>query len=111
MKDLKLRLKQIQEKLNELNDSNATQEEAILVVNDLLYEIKTNIKPEIDEWHDCIIEKDGYVEPPKNYRDLLNEYKKTMRMIQKTKDEFDFPDPEAERRMMYPDGVNDPDFE
>lgn len=111
MKDLKLQLKQIQEKINELNDSNASQKEAILVVNDLLYEINKNIKPGIDDWHNYIIDKIGYAEPPKDFQDLQNEYKKTMRMIQNTKDEFDFPDPEAERRMMYPDGVNDPDFE
>jgi hypothetical protein len=32
-------------------------------------------------------------------------------MIQYVKDQFDFPDLEAERKLMYTDGLNDPDYE
>ena len=32
-------------------------------------------------------------------------------MIQYVKDHFDFPDPEAERKSMFTDGLNNPDYE
>lgn len=32
-------------------------------------------------------------------------------MIQYVKDQFDFPDLEAERKSMYTDGLNDPNYE
>ena len=34
-----------------------------------------------------------------------------MRMIQYVKDHFDFPDPEAEIKTMFTDGLNNPDYE
>ena len=99
---------QIQEKLNDLIDSDATQEDAILEVNRILYDIDVNIRPDIN-W----IEQDmeGSIQPTKWQRELLETYKKTMRMIQQVKDHFDFPDPEAERKLMYTDGLNDPNYE
>ena len=107
MKSTKEQLLQIQEKLNDLIDSDATQEDAIQEVNKILYDIDVNIQPDID-W----IEQDmeGTVQPNKSQKELLETYKKTMRMIQHVKDHFDFPDPEAERRSMFTDGLNGEDF-
>ena len=101
-------LLQIQKRLNDLMDSDATQEEAIWAVNRILYEIDVNIQPDID-W----IEQDMEcaIQPTKWQRELRETYKKTMRMIQHVKDHFDFPDPEAERRSMFTDGLNEEDFE
>lgn len=42
---------------------------------------------------------------------IVGNIQKTMRMIQYVKDQFDFPDLEAERKLMYADGLNDPDYE
>lgn len=108
MKRIKEQLLQIQEKLNDLIDSDATQEDAIWEVNRILYDIDVNIQPDID-W----IEQDMEcaIQPTKWQRDLLETYKKTMRKIQNVKDHFDFPDPEAERRSMFTDGLNEEDFE
>ncbi len=108
MKSTKEQLLQIQEKLNDLIDSDATQEDAILEVNRILYDIDVNIRPDIN-W----IEQDmeGSIQPTKWQRELLETYKKTMRMIQQVKDHFDFPDPEAERRSMFTDGLNGEDYE
>ena len=88
MKSTKEQLLQIQEKLNDLIDSDATQEEAIWSVNRILYDIDVNIQPDID-W----IEQDQEcaMQPTKWQRDLLETYKKTMRMILHLKDHFDFP--------------------
>ena len=107
MKSTKEQLLQIQEKLNDLIDSDATQEDAIQEVNKILYDIDVNIQPDID-W----IEQDMEctVQPNKSQKELLETYKKTMRMIQHVKDHFDFPDPEAERRSMFTDGLNGEDF-
>ncbi len=108
MKSPKEQLLQIQEKLNDLIDSDATQEEAIWSVNRILYDIDVNIQPDID-W----IEQDMAcaIKPIKWQKELLETYKKTMRMIQQVKDHFDFPDPEAERQSMFTDGLNEEDFE
>jgi len=108
MKSTKEQLLQIQEKLNDLIDSDATQEEAIWSVNRILYDIDVNIRPDIN-W----IEQDMEcsIQPTKWQREMLETYKKTMRMIQNVKDHFDFPDPEAERRSMFTDGLNNPDYE
>ena len=51
------------------------------------------------------------IQPTKSQKELLETYKKTMRMIQQVKDHFDFPDPEAERRSMFTDGLNGEDYE
>ena len=48
MNCIKEQLLQIQEKLNDLMDSDASQEEARLAVNRILYEIDINIRPDID---------------------------------------------------------------
>ena len=108
MKSTKEQLLQIQEKLNDLIDSDATQEEAIWAVNRILYDIDVNIQPDID-WIEQDIE--CTIQPTKSQKELLETYKKTMRMIQHVKDHFDFPDPEAERRSMFTDGLNEEDFE
>ncbi len=42
---------------------------------------------------------------------IVGNTQKTMRMIQYVKDQFDFPDLEAERKLMYTDGLNDPNYE
>jgi len=55
---------------------------------------------------ECIIQQ-----PTKSQVELLETYRKTMRMIQNVKDHFDFPDPEAERRSMFTDGLNEEDFD
>ena len=89
-------------------DSGVTQQEAILVVNRILYEIDINIRPDIN-WLEQELESNISLSKVKT--DMLNTYKKTMRMVQQTKDHFDFPDPEAERRSMFTDGLNDPDYE
>ena len=61
---------------------------------------------------DCIEHDMEYaIQPTKSQKELLETYKKTMRMIQYVKDQFDFPDLEAERKLMYTDGLNDPDYE
>ena len=108
MKGAKEHLIQIQAKLNDLIDSDATQEDAIRSVNRILYDMDPNIQFDID-WirqnMQCAIQ------PTKSQRELLETYNKTMRMIQRVKDYFDFPDPEAERRLMFPDGFDDPDYE
>lgn len=108
MKSTKEQLLQIQEKLNDLIDSDATQEDAIWSVNRILYDIDVNIRPDMD-W----IEQDMecVIQPTKSQRELLKTYKTTMRMIQYVKDHFDFPDPESERRSMFTDGLNEEDFE
>ena len=87
MKSTKEQLLQIQGKLNDLIDSDATQEDAIWEVNRILYDIDVNIQPDID-W----IEQDQecVIQPTKSQRELLETYKKTMRMIQQVKDHFDF---------------------
>lgn len=108
MKNTKEQLLQIQEKLNDLIDSDATQEEAIWAVNRILYDIDVNIQPDID-WIEQDIE--CAIKPIKWQKELLATYKKTMRMIQNVKDHFDFPDPEAERKSMFTDGLNEEDFE
>ena len=99
-------LLQIQKRLNDLMDSDATQEEAIWAVNRILYEIDVNIQP---DWIEQDLEYSIHL--TKMQKDILETYKKTMRMIQQTKDHFDFPDPEAERRSMFTDGLNEEDFE
>lgn len=99
-------LLQIQKRLNDLMDSDATQEEAIWAVNRILYEIDVNIQP---DWIEQDLEYAIHL--TKMQKDILETYKKTMRMIQQTKDHFDFPDPEAERRSMFTDGLNEEDFE
>ena len=108
MKGAKEHLIQIQAKLNDLIDSDATQEDAIRSVNRILYDMDPNIQFDID-WirqnMQCAIQS------TKSQRELLETYNKTMRMIQRVKDYFDFPDPEAERRLMFPDGFDDPDYE
>ena len=108
MYSTKEQLLQIQEKLNNLMDSDASQEEAIWAVNRILYEIDNNIRPDIN-WLEQELESNISLSKVKT--DMLNTYKKTMRMVQQTKDHFDFPDPEAERRSMFTDGLNDPDYE
>jgi len=108
MYSTKEQLLQIQEKLNNLMDSDASQEEAIWAVNRILYEIDNNIRPDIN-WLEQELE--SKISLSKVKTDMLNTYKKTMRMVQQTKDHFDFPDPEAERRSMFTDGLNDPDYE
>lgn len=108
MYSTKEQLLQIQEKLNNLMDSDASQEEAIWAVNRILYEIDNNIRPDIN-WLEQELESNISLSKVKT--DILNTYKKTMRMVQQTKDHFDFPDPEAERRSMFTDGLNDPDYE
>ena len=96
MNCIKEQLLQIQEKLNDLMDSDATQEEAIWAVNRILYEIDVNIQP---DW--IVQDLECAIHLTIMQKDLLETYKKTMRMIQQTKDHFDFPDPEAERRSMF----------
>lgn len=108
MYSTKEQLLQIQEKLNNLMDSDASQEEAIWAVNRILYEIDNNIRPDIN-WLEQELESNISLSKVKT--DMLNTYKKTMRMVQQTKDHFDFPDPEAERKSMFTDGLNDPDYE
>ena len=108
MYSTKEQLLQIQKRLNDLMDSGVTQQEAILVVNRILYEIDINIRPDIN-WLEQELESNISLSKVKT--DMLNTYKKTMRMVQQTKDHFDFPDPEAERRSMFTDGLNDPDYE
>ena len=106
MNRTKAQLLEIQKKLEDLMDSDATQEEAIWAVNSILYEIDVNIQPYwIEQDLECAIQL------TKIQKDLLETYKKTKRMIQQTKDHFDFPDPEAERRSMFTDGLNEEDFE
>ena len=106
MNRTKEQLLQIQERLNDLMDSDASQKEAIWAVNKILYEIDVNIQP------DWIEQELGYtIHLTKMQKELLETYKKTMRMIQQTKDYFDFPDPEAERKSMFTDGLNEEDFE
>lgn len=70
---------QIQEKLNDLIDNDASQEEAMRLVNTIRHNIDVNIQPDID-W----IEQDmeGAIELSKWQIELLETYKKTMRMIQ-----------------------------
>ena len=108
MKSAKEQLLRIQEKLNDLIDSDATQEDAIRSVNKILYDMDPNIQFDIN-WirqnMQCAIQ------PTTSQRELLETYNKTMQMIQHVKDYYDFPDPEAERRLMFPDGLNDPDYE
>ena len=104
---MKAQLLQLQKKMHELMDSNATQEEAISVMNEIEHEV-IEIKHEIDDL-------DQYLEeisvPSHNNNELRKIYKKTIQLIQRVKDEFDFPDPSAERRMMYTDDINNPDFD
>ena len=71
-------------------DSNATQEEAIWAVNGILYEMKVDIQSDWIE-HDL----EYAIQLTKIQKDILETYQKTKRMIQQTKDHFDFPDPEA----------------
>ena len=108
MYSTKEQLLQIQEKLNNLMDSDASQEEAKLAVNRILYEIDINIRPDIDWLEE---EMESSIMLSKVKMDLLKTYKKTTRMIQQTKDHFDFPAPEAERKSMFTDGLNEEDFE
>ena len=108
MNRTKEQLLQIQEKLNDLIDSDASQKDAILAVNRILYEIDINIRPDIN-WLEQEMESSVSLSNAKT--DLLKTYKKTIDLIQLTKDHFDFPDPEAERRSMFTDGLNDPDYE
>lgn len=106
MNRTKAQLLEIQKKLEDLMDSDATQEEAIWAVNGILYEMKVDIQSDWIE-HDL----EYAIQLTKMQKDLLETYKKTKRMIQQTKDHFDFPDPEAERRSMFTDGLNEEDFE
>lgn len=108
MNGTKAQLLEIQKKLEDLMDSDATQEEAIWAVNRILYEIDVNIQPDIN-WLEQ--EMESHISLSKEKTDLLSTYKQTMRMIQQTKDHFDFPDPEAERKSMFTDGLNEEDFE
>ena len=108
MNCIKEQLLQIQETLNDLMDSDASQEEARLAVNRILYEIDINIRPDIDWLEE---EMESSIMLSKVKMDLLKTYKKTTRMIQQTKDHFDFPAPEAERKSMFTDGLNEEDFE
>lgn len=108
MNRTKAQLLEIQKKLEDLMDSNATQEEAIWAVNRILYEIDVDIQPDIN-WLEQ--EMESSISLSKEKTDLLSTYKKTMHIIQQTKDHFDFPDPEAERRSMFTDGLNEEDFE
>ena len=89
-------------------DSGVTQQEAILVVNRILYEIDINIRPDIN-WLEQELESNISLSNVKI--DILKTYKKTIRLIQQTKDHLDFPDPEAERKSMFTDGLNEDDFE
>ena len=96
----------IQKRLNELMDSDASQEEAMRFVSTIEHDIDVNIQPDwIEQDFECAFHQ------TKMQKDLFETYKKTMRLIQLTKDHFDFPDPEAERRTMFTDGLNDPDYE
>lgn len=108
MNRTKEQLLQILERLNDLMDSETSQEEAIWAVNKILYEMDVEIRPDIN-WLEQ--EMESNISLSKEKMDLLNTYKKTMRVIQQTKDHFDFPDPEAERISMFTDGLNNPDFE
>ena len=108
MNRTKEQLLQIQERLNDLMDSDTSQEEAIWAVNKILYEMDVEIRPDIN-WLEQ--EMESNISLSKEKMDLLNTYKKTMRVIQQTKDHFDFPAPEAERKSMFTDGLNEEDFE
>jgi hypothetical protein len=48
---------------------------------------------------------------PKVRKNCWKHTKKTMHMIQNVKGQFEFPDLEAERKSMYTDGLNNPDYE
>lgn len=50
------------------------------------------------------------IQPNKSQKELLETYKKTMRMILHLKDHFDFPG-KKQRKSMYTDGLNNPDYE
>ena len=60
---------------------------------------------------DCIEHDMGCaIQPTKSQKELLETYKKTMRLIQHVIDHFDFLNPEAERKSMFTDGLNEEDF-
>lgn len=108
--ELKTRLKDLCERLEEILDMDEPDEEAIY---DEICQVEEEFLPEVQ---DVIYENNDYnydeERPAKVERELRSFeklYERAVKLIKRVKREFDFYDAEAELEHMFPDGPSNPD--